>query len=82
MGFFRSDISDRIPLMDAETTSTAFTFCIHASAKEDLEAGNVYRVIVDAKAEQAGCLRVIDESGEDYLYPAARFVVRPSADNR
>ena len=27
----------------------------------------------DAKAAGVGCIRVIDESGEDYLYPADRF---------
>jgi hypothetical protein len=26
------------------------------------------------KVAEVGCLRVIDESGEDYLYPASRFV--------
>jgi hypothetical protein len=37
--------------------------------------GKVYRVLPDAKAAEVGCLRVIDESGEDYLYAANRFVV-------
>jgi hypothetical protein len=32
-------------------------------------------VLVDAKAEEEDFLRVVDESGEDYLYPASRFVV-------
>ncbi len=27
------------------------------------------------KDKKRGCLRVIDESGEDYLYPADRFLV-------
>jgi hypothetical protein len=34
----------------------------------------VYRVLPDAKASEVGCLRVVDESGEDYLYPADCFV--------
>jgi hypothetical protein len=29
----------------------------------------------DAKAAEVGCLRVLDESGEDYLYAAKRFVM-------
>jgi hypothetical protein len=29
----------------------------------------------DAKSERAGYLRIIDESGEDYLYPSQRFVI-------
>jgi len=31
--------------------------------------------LADATAVEVGCLRVIDESGEDYLYPADRFMV-------
>jgi hypothetical protein len=34
----------------------------------------VYRLLSDPKAAAVDCLRVIDESGEDYLYPASRFV--------
>jgi hypothetical protein len=32
-------------------------------------------VLADPKAESEGYLRVIDDSGEDYLYPTRRFVV-------
>ena len=39
-----------------------------------LERRKVYRVLSDPAAEKRGMLRVIDESGEDYLYPADRFV--------
>jgi hypothetical protein len=39
-----------------------------------LERRKIYVAMPDAKAERAGHLRVIDESGEDYLYPAQRFV--------
>ena len=38
-----------------------------------LEARKLYVVIPDQEAEAQGMLRVIDESGEDYLYPANRF---------
>jgi hypothetical protein len=31
-------------------------------------------VIPDGKAEKDGYVRVVDESGEDYLYPAAYFI--------
>jgi hypothetical protein len=66
--------------MDAKSNSDAFALCIHASDKEDLETWKVYRVISDAKANEARCLRVVDESGEDYLYSAARFLVLPLSD--
>ncbi len=40
-----------------------------------LEVGKVYRVLRTEKiARDAHLLRVIDESGEDYLYPADQFV--------
>lgn len=39
-----------------------------------LEFRKLYEILPDEKSEQAGFLRVVDESGEDYLYPAARFV--------
>ena len=39
-----------------------------------LEVRKIYRQIKDAPAESRGLVRVIDESGEDYLYPAAFFV--------
>ncbi|HYN23359.1 MAG TPA: hypothetical protein VE078_20555 [Thermoanaerobaculia bacterium] len=39
-----------------------------------LELRKIYQRLPDTKAEQDGLLRVIDESGEDYLYPAGFFV--------
>jgi len=33
----------------------------------------IYRTVADAKAEKLGLVRVIDESGEDYLYPKKLF---------
>ncbi len=40
-----------------------------------LELFKIYHLIPDARAEEHGMLRVIDESGEDYLYPADYFVL-------
>jgi hypothetical protein len=61
--------------MDAKETQLNFVVCLSNTGYEDLEACKVYRVLPDEKAVEVGCLRVIDESGEDYLYPADRFVV-------
>jgi hypothetical protein len=55
--------------------TTEFAICITNTGHDDLEKWKIYRVLSDAKADKAGCLRVIDESGEDYLYPANRFVM-------
>lgn len=52
-----------------------FAVCITAKPGEDLATGKVYRVLHDPKADEADCLRVIDESGEDYLYSAKRFIL-------
>jgi hypothetical protein len=39
-----------------------------------LELRKLYPVLEDAFASQHGMLRVVDESGEDYLYPSGFFV--------
>jgi hypothetical protein len=42
-----------------------------------LEKRKIYETLRDAAADEHGMLRVIDESGEDYLYPKTLF--RPIA---
>lgn len=51
-----------------------FVLCVKNDDCEDLEKRKVYRVLPDKKADKDGYLRVIDESGEDYLYPASYFI--------
>jgi hypothetical protein len=51
-----------------------FVVCISADGGIDLELRKVYEVVADDSAAQDGFIRVIDESGEDYLYPVAYFV--------
>ena len=50
-----------------------FAVCI-TDSEPDLEMRKIYQIVPDATAEKEGHLRVIDESGEDYLYPANYFV--------
>ena len=38
-----------------------------------LEIGKVYPRLIDPPSEKPGFVRVIDESGEDYLYPPSYF---------
>ena len=53
----------------------AFVICIrNQHHPASLELRKLYRVIRDAKASKHHLLRVIDESGEDYLYPEDYFV--------
>ena len=53
---------------------SSFVVCIrNAGHRASLELHKIYRAIPDAAAEAEGDIRVVDESGEDYLYPAAWF---------
>jgi hypothetical protein len=53
-----------------------FAICINNSEyPASLELHKLYRVIPDQDAERDDDLRVIDESGEDYIYPADYFVL-------
>ena len=51
-----------------------FVLCIEARDCEDLERGKVYRAVPDEAAAAEAYVRVVDESGEDYLYPESCFV--------
>ena len=51
-----------------------FALCIRKEDCDDLEIRKVYQLLPDQDAAQEGYVRVIDESGEDYLYPADYFV--------
>jgi hypothetical protein len=57
-------------------TKPQFAVCVHhAGYPASLELYKIYRVLPDEEAALDGDIRVIDESGEDYLYPAEYFVV-------
>ena len=52
-----------------------FVICIdNSDYPVSLEIRKIYELVKDAQAEKEGYLRVIDESGEDYLYGSERFV--------
>ena len=51
-----------------------FVLCIQNKDCDDLEKGKVYPLLPDAKAKRDGYIRVINESGEDHLYPESHFV--------
>jgi hypothetical protein len=56
------------------TKASHFAVCINNEGyKASLEVGKLYRVIPDQEAASHGYIRVVDESGEDYGYAAARF---------
>ena len=50
-----------------------FAICI-TDSEPDLELRKVYQVLPDEMAAKDDYIRVVDESGEDYLYPSSYFV--------
>lgn len=55
--------------------TATFAVCVRNEGYEaSLERNKIYAVLPDDQAERDGDLRVVDESGEDYLFAADRFV--------
>ena len=52
-----------------------FALCIENKDCEDLEKRKIYQILPDDDAEKEGYPRVVDESGEDYLYPQSYFIL-------
>lgn len=51
-----------------------FVVCVkNTGYPASLELHKIYRVLPNRKATEAGDIRIVDESGEDYLYPAPWF---------
>jgi hypothetical protein len=61
--------------MAATRTKKQFLLCVRNEGCDDLELRKLYEQRPDARAAEDGYVRVVDESGEDYLYPADHFVV-------
>jgi len=55
-------------------TEPHYAVCVRNEECEDLEIRKIYQVLPDKRAARDGYVRVVDESGEDYLYPEAYFV--------
>ena len=51
-----------------------FAICVRNEGAEDLEVRKIYQIFSDSRAAKDKHSRVIDESGEDYLYPAEFFI--------
>ncbi|MBA3531864.1 MAG: hypothetical protein H0T73_08095 [Ardenticatenales bacterium] len=61
--------------MMTESTTPHYVLCTNnAGYEDDLRLRTVYRVLPDESAANSNYLRLIDETGEDYLFPAAYFV--------
>ena len=61
------------------TTQRDKSLYVACMSNEDYPAAlvvrRIYRRLLDSEAEKEGLLRVVDESGEDYLYPSHLFLV-------
>lgn len=58
--------------------SAAYALCVNnAGYEESLELRKLYQVLPPEPHDPADWLRVVDESGEDYLYGGERFVLLP-----
>jgi hypothetical protein len=51
-----------------------YAVCINNDGyRASLEVGKLYRIVLDEESEGDGMIRVVDNSGEDYLFEADRF---------
>jgi len=61
--------------MKRQNKNPRFVICINNSGYvDDLKVRTVYQALPDTSAARSNYLRIIDETGEEYLYPAAYFV--------
>lgn len=51
-----------------------FVICIETGNEEMLTLRRIYEALPDEDAEKSNYLRIIDDEGEDYLYPARYFI--------
>ena len=62
-------------MRESRQTLPEFVVCINnLDYPASLELHKIYRVFIDEDATSEGDIRIIDESGEDYLYPSSYFV--------
>ncbi|CAN5362290.1 MAG: hypothetical protein ACR2GW_03765 [Pyrinomonadaceae bacterium] len=61
--------------MKTENDRAKFAVCVsNEGYPASLELRKIYQIVPDEKAAQHSMVRVVDESGEDYLYPERFFV--------
>jgi hypothetical protein len=60
--------------MAAPRRKKQFLLCVRNTGCEDLERRKLYEQLPDDTAAREGYVRVVDETGEDYLYPKTFFI--------
>lgn len=58
----------------AQQETHQFAICIRTPDSDMLTPRKIYQVLPDESAARSNFIRVIDNEGEDYLYPASCFV--------
>ena len=61
-------------MKENQKADSKFVICIHTDDPDLLTPRMIYEVLPDEKAEKSNYIRVIDNEGEDYLYPADYFI--------
>lgn len=57
-----------------QTETLRFAICIRADDEDLLTPRRIYQVLPDESAAKSNYIRVIDNEGEDYVYPADYFL--------
>ena len=64
--------------MKGQSTDSTLAICLdNASYEMSLERRKVYPVLPDEDAARNNYIRVVDDTGEDYLFPAGMFILIP-----
>ena len=61
-------------MTETQKSKSQFVICINTDDPDMLTPRMIYEVIPDENAAKSNYLRVIDNEGEDYLYPADYFI--------
>ena len=61
-------------MTENQKSNPKFAICIHTDDPDLLTPRMIYEVLPDESAAKSNYIRVIDNEGEDYLYPADYFV--------
>ncbi len=74
VSFIQAKFSGILIIQKSSTVRRKFLLCINNKGYEaSLELRKLYEKVPDKEAESHGQVRIIDESGEDYLYPDSYF---------
>jgi hypothetical protein len=60
--------------MTIDNQKPMYVLCIENKDTENLQKRKIYQVLPDDDANKEGYLRIVDDSGEDYLYPESYFI--------